>query len=258
MNFFEAIFLGLVQGFTEWLPISSSGHLVVAHALFGIAFSPEFDVSLMIGTSLALVLFFRKRIFGILKGTLLLEKQSLSYLKLIILAGIPTALIGFGGKRFFESFFAMPFVVSLCIMLTGAFLLIVSRFAKKIKNGEVTAKSAFLVGVAQGIAVMPGISRSGSTIGTAMLFGVSAEKAAEFSFIVGLPAMIIASVIEFASSAHLAVQFDLVFAGIIASFVAGYFSIGFFMGLLKKGKLYYFGYYCLVAGALFAFLTFSI
>jgi len=255
MNLFEAIILGLIQGFTEWLPISSSGHLVVAHKLFGIAFSPEFDIALMIGTSLALLLYFRKKIFSLIKGIVLFKKPDLHYLKLIIIAGIPTAIIGFAGKKFFESFFVLPFIVSLCIIGTGLFLLIVSNYAKG--NREVNEKSALFSGLAQGIAVMPGISRSGSTIGSLMLCGVKPEKAAEFSFIIGLPAMIIASILEFFQATGTVIQVDLMLAGIISSFLAGYVSIGFFMSLLKKGKLHYFAYYCILAGILFAFLTFS-
>ncbi|MFH0817611.1 MAG: undecaprenyl-diphosphate phosphatase [Candidatus Micrarchaeota archaeon] len=252
LNLFSALVLGLIQGFTEWLPISSSGHLVIAQKLLGIDAPPEFDIVIMAGTTLALIFYFRKKITRLLKGIAQMEKESLEYAKLILFAGVATALIGFPGKLFFKSLFGQPLVVSVFILLTGVFLLIASRAKERAK---LSSRNACFIGVAQGIAIAPGISRSGSTIGTAMLLGINPKDAAEFSFLIGAPAMAIASGIEFLGAKGAGVEFSVLFIGTASAFVAGYASIGFFMKLLEKGKLAWFGYYCVAAGICFAIIT---
>ncbi len=249
----QALLLGLVQGFTEWLPISSSGHLVIAHSLFNIPSNAAFDIVLMLGTIAALLLYFRAKIIWLLKGVIGMEQTALRYVLLLIIAGIPTAIIGFAGKKLFEGLFAMPFIVSLFIITTGIFLFIASAATNRKK--QIGTSDALLVGLAQGIAVAPGISRSGSTIGTALLLGVEPKAAAEFSFIVGIPAMIIASLMEFQGMSG--VGSSDIAIGIAASFIAGYASIGFFMEILKRGKLRWFAYYCILAGIAFAALTYA-
>lgn len=253
MDIISALILGLVQGFSEWLPISSSGHLVIAHQFFSIPNSAEFDITLMLGTTLALAIYFREKLFWILSGLLKNTSESKNYLLLIILAGIPTAIIGFAGRKFFKTLFYEPLIVCAFIFITGIFLFFASR--AKVSKSELENKDALLVGVAQGIAVAPGISRSGSTIGTALLLGVEPAQAAQFSFIIGLPAMAVASVLEFASASYSGIiEYDAIAAGFVASFLAGYVSIGFFMEILKRGKLIYFAYYCLIAPLIFAAL----
>ena len=165
----EALFLGLVQGFTEWLPISSSGHLVIFQSLLGISVPPEFDIVIMMGTIAALILYLRKKILTLLRGIVALERTTLTYVGLIVVSGIPTGIIGFAGKQFFKALFGEPFIVSLLIIVTGIFLFIASQ--PKDQKEEVGLKSALWIGAAQGIAVAPGISRSGATIGTALLLG---------------------------------------------------------------------------------------
>jgi len=252
VDLIQALLLGIIQGFTEWLPVSSSGHLVIAHYFLDIPFSPDFDIALMLGTSVALIIFFRKKILWLFFGILNFERSQITYLKMIIIAGVPTAIIGFAFRDFFKSFFSQPLIISFFILITGIFLLFVCRFSRGEK--KLSKKGAFFTGLAQGLAVMPGISRSGSTIGTAMLFGLKAEDAAEFSFLIGLPAMLIASLIEFASAYSGSVETGVLFVGVISSLIFGYISIAFLMSLLKKNKLHYFGYYCVVAGAVFILL----
>ena len=250
----EALFLGLVQGFTEWLPISSSGHLVVFQALFGISVPPEFDIVIMAGTIAALILYLREKILTLLRGIIAGERHALHYTTLIVLSGIPTGIIGFAGREFFKSLFAMPFVVSLLIIVNGLFLFLASR--KRDQKDEVNVKSSLLIGVAQGIAVTPGISRSGSTIGTALLLGIKPKDAAEFSFLIGIPAMTIATVLTFMSEPSAGTGVAPLLVAVIAAFCAGYVSIGFFMKLLQENRLYYFAIYCVVAGSVFAVLIY--
>ncbi len=250
----EALFLGLVQGFTEWLPISSSGHLVVFQSLFGISVPPDFDIIIMAGTIGALILYFRRKILSLILGIVSGERHALFYAALVVLSGIPTGIIGFAGRQFFKTLFSQPFVVSLLIIVTGVFLFFASR--KKDQKAELNVKSALLIGIAQGIAVAPGISRSGSTIGTALLLGIKPKDAAEFSFLIGIPAMTIASVLTFMDKPTAGTGFAQLLAGVIAAFVAGYVSIDFFMNLFRHNRLWYFAVYCIVAGSIFAILTY--
>ncbi|MFH1307214.1 MAG: undecaprenyl-diphosphate phosphatase [Candidatus Micrarchaeota archaeon] len=254
MDIISALILGIVQGFTEWLPISSSGHLVIAHEIFGIEKNAEFDIMLMLGTTAALVIYFREKILWILKGLISFSPPSLQYIKMIILAGIPTAILAFFGRTFFKTLFYEPIIVSLLIFATGVFLFFASR-AKNIGK-KIKSKSAILVGIAQGLASSPGISRSGSTIGTALLMGIEPREAAEFSFIIGIPAMSIASILEFAQAPPGMLGADIIIAGLLASFAAGYLSIGFFMEILKRGKFSYFAYYCILAGLMLSLAIF--
>ena len=131
----EALFLGLLQGFTEWLPVSSSGHLVIFQSLLGISVPPDFDILIMAGTIAALILYFRKKISSLFRGVLAGDRSSVTYVALIVLSGFPTAVIGFDFKIFFKSLFGQPFIVSLLIIVTGLFLFLASR--KKENTGEV-------------------------------------------------------------------------------------------------------------------------
>jgi undecaprenyl-diphosphatase len=250
----EALFLGLVQGFTEWLPISSSGHLVIFESLLGISVPADFNIVIMMGTIAALILYFRKKILLLLRGIAAFERTTLTYVGLIVLSGIPTGIIGFAGKQFFKGLFGQPFVVSLLIIVTGIFLFIASR--AKNQNAEVDAKSALLIGVAQGFAVAPGISRSGATIGTALLLGIKPRDAAEFSFLIGIPAMTIAAVLTYLEEPVSGTGYVPLLVAIIAAFIAGYASIGLLMKWLQENRFWYFGVYCVIAGSIFAVLTY--
>jgi undecaprenyl-diphosphatase len=250
----EALFLGLVQGFTEWLPISSSGHLVIFQSLLGISVPPDFDIVIMMGTIAALILYFRKKILLLLSGMVAFERTALMYVALIALSGIPTGIIGFAGKEFFTGLFSQPFFVSILLIITGIFLFIASR--PKNQKAEIDAKSALVIGVAQGFAIAPGISRSGATIGTALLLGIKPKDAAEFSFLIGIPAMTIASVLTYVEEPASGTGFAPLLVAIIAAFVAGYASIGLLMKWVQENKLYYFALYCVIAGSIFAIVTY--
>jgi len=248
----QALILGLLQGFTEWLPISSSGHLVIMQSLMGVKVPAQFDIVIMLGTIAALILYFRNRILSLIRGLSTGEPAAIRYILFIVIAGIATAAIAFPGKHFFTGLYDQPFIVCLLLIVTGLFLYAASR--QKIHDTVLSNKSALLIGIAQAIAVAPGISRSGSTMGTAILLGIRPKDAAEFSFIIGIPTMLVATLITLAEEPSGGVPMVQMLVGITGAFVAGYVSIGFFMNLLEKNHLDYFAYYCIGAGTVFAIL----
>lgn len=251
----EALFLGLVQGFTEWLPVSSSGHLVIFQTLLNVSVPSDFDIVIMAGTIGALILYFRRKIYFLFTGILTGDRTAISYTVLIIVSGIPTGIIGFAGRQFFKSLFGQPVIVSILIVITGFFLFIASWPWKKTLTERITIKNAILIGIAQGIAVAPGISRSGATIGTAVILGIKTREAAEFSFLIGIPAMTIAAVLTFLEEPVAATGFTPLIVAIIAAFIAGYASIGMLMKIFEENRLYYFAPYCVLAGTTFAMLS---
>jgi len=250
MELVQAILLGALQGVTEWLPISSSGHLALAQHFLGVSPPLLFDLALHAGTLLALVVFFRKEILELLRALASLDFQSPAgkLIPLLVLAMLPTALIGFAFKPFFESMFSAPLLVGAALLVNGAFLYL-TKFAKAGK--ELGVISSLVVGVAQGLAVAPGISRSGATISTALLQGVERRKAAVFSFLLAIPAVGGASAYEFASnSGSLAgVGSDALVLGIIVAGIIGYLSLGLLFRVLDSRRFHQFAYYCWLVGA---------
>ena len=243
MELIEVIILAIVQGITEWLPISSSGHLVIFQQLFNIQASVEFNLILHIGTLLAVVVFFREKLIKILKDffTFDFKKKNAKMGLWIIFATIPIVIIGFFFKDFFEYLFTNMTIVSIALIFTGIILLL-TKTAKT--RNKLNIKNSFLIGVAQALAIIPGISRSGITISTGMLAGVKKQEVAEFSFILSIPALIGAVVLKLN---------DFVFGfeelvGLIVSFVVGYLTIAFLLNIIKKGKFWLFGIYCLLLG----------
>jgi undecaprenyl-diphosphatase len=254
ISILDAIILGLIQGFTEWLPISSSGHLVITQSLLGITVPAAFDIVIMGGTIVALILYFRHTLLSLARGICAGDRTTLRYCSFIVIAGIGTALVGLSGKQFFKGLFYQPFLVSCLLIVTGIFLFIAST--TKPAAGEMNATRSFIIGIAQGIAVAPGISRSGSTIGAALLLGIKAEDAAVFSFLIGIPAMTIASVVTFLEEPAGTVTFAPLAVATVTAFISGYASIGLLMRLLKENRFIIFAYYCIGAGLLFAVLTY--
>jgi len=255
ITIFEALFLGLVQGFAEWLPVSSSGHLVIFQTLLNISVPSDFDIVIMAGTIAALILYFRKKIIFICRGVIEGDRNAINYAVLILVSGIPTGIIGFAGRQFFKSLFGQPVTVSMLIVITGIFLFIASWPWQKNLTSQITIKNALLIGISQGIAVAPGISRSGITIGTAVILGIKIKDAAEFSFLIGIPAMTVAAALTFLEEPASGTGFAPLVVAIIAAFVAGYASIGILMKIFEENRLYYFAPYCILAGTTFAILA---
>jgi len=255
VSIIAAIFLGIVQGITEWLPISSSGHLVIFQQFFGLSVPLLFDIFLHLGTLLVILLVFYEDVFGMLKALFRLDFKSESgkLLKFIIIGSIPTAIIGLVFNDSFESLFSNIRAVSVALIVTGI-LLYSSKFFYG--NKILGYKSSFLIGLVQGISIIPGISRSGSTISTGMMFGIEREKVAKYSFLLSVPAIIGASILEFDAAVFSANLLPIVF-GTISSVIVGYFSLKWLMNIIIKKKFNLFCYYCFILGlTLFIFSFF--
>ncbi|MDR2884234.1 MAG: undecaprenyl-diphosphate phosphatase [Deferribacteraceae bacterium] len=256
MSFIQALILGIVQGFTEFLPVSSSGHLALVQSLFADFEQPGllYDTLLHMATLLAVLVFFRdriRRLFLALFG-LVIHRYKVYYYEEkrllwgIVIATIPTGIIGYLLSDLSESFFEKPAVVGYFLILTSILLFISDRF--KGHEGVTPAKALF-VGIIQGLAVFPGISRSGSTIFAGLLMGISRERAAEFSFLISIPAILGAAVLQIPHIGGVAASDWVVYIiGMIAAFLCGVFAIGVMMSLVKKARLEIFALYCLIVG----------
>jgi undecaprenyl-diphosphatase len=241
----EAIFLGIIQGITEWLPVSSSAHLALVQHYLGVSAPVSFDVSLHLATILAVIAYYRHDLLSLGRGAIACDPKSVRFAGLILIAAIPTAIIGFAFRDLFKSMFASPAAIAIMLAMTGIFLIIANR-----ANGasQPDAKASLAIGVAQGIAVAPGISRSGATIGTALLLGMRKDEAARFSFLAGIIPILGASLIEGREAVLGEAGLLPLAAGFITAAIVGYLSIGLLLRVLRGSKLQWFGYYCLALG----------
>ncbi|MGE4282209.1 MAG: undecaprenyl-diphosphate phosphatase [Clostridia bacterium] len=277
MNTLVSVILGIVQGLTEFLPVSSSGHLVIFQELFGMNDLEEshllFDTMLHFGTILSVCLVYYKDIYHLIKeffGLLAdipkgnVQIDSSPYRRMILLlitATIPTAIIGFMFKDFFEAMFKSVHVVGFTLLFTGCLLWITSKLITGSKD-EVNAKysNAFIVGIFQGFAIMPGISRSGSTIVGGLLNGFKREFAIKFSFLISIPAVLGAAVLQIPDLLEQGIKSaDMLpyLLGTLAAAITGFLAIKFLINLLNKGKFYLFSYYCwAVGGAIIVYSMF--
>jgi len=254
MNLIEVIILAIVQGITEWLPISSSGHLVIFQQLWNLNVPVFFDVTLHVGTLIAVLVFLRRDVANILKAVIRLDfkTEEGKLAKLIIIGIIPTAVIGFLFQDLFESFFSNLFAVGIAFMVTGC-ILYASKRAKP-QNKSINYLDAILIGTAQGIALIPGVSRSGITISTGLLRRVKKEKAFQYSFLLYIPAVIGAtigtSVKEWQNLATAEVEvFSIVF-GLVVTAIVGYIFLKLLFKVIAKEKFHVFAYYCWTVGLL--------
>ncbi len=258
MTLLQALFLGTLQGLTEFLPVSSSGHLAIAqHFLPGFE-QPGvlFDILLHVGTMVAVILFFWTDIRMLAQSPFRRSGDSGVHRKMLILlvvGSIPTAIIGLTFKDFFQSLFENLTVVSSMLLVTGTLLFISERFRRGTRReSQLTIADALVAGTAQAMAIIPGISRSGSTIASLLIKGVDGETAARFSFLLALPAVFGAAILSLGDIRHVATdQLPLYLAGTAAAFVAGYFSIRFLLAIIRRRRLFAFAIYCWMAGAFF-------
>jgi undecaprenyl-diphosphatase len=259
MSLIESIILGIIQGLTEFLPVSSSGHLELGKAILKVKLEDDLLFSIIVhaATTLSTIVIFRNDIILIIKDLLKFEwSESTQFAAKIILSMIPVGLVGLLFKDVVEGFFQGDIrLVGSMLCVTGV-LLLFTHFAKA-SEGEVTFWRAAIIGIAQAIAIIPGISRSGATISTAILIGTDRSKAARFSFLMVIPPIIGATLLEVkdyweALQAAQPTSSDLsptvLGAGFIASFIAGLFACRLMIELVKKGKLIYFAIYCFVIG----------
>ncbi|MFH1801059.1 MAG: undecaprenyl-diphosphatase UppP [Candidatus Omnitrophota bacterium] len=272
MTLWQAVVLGIVQGLTEFLPVSSSGHLVLFQNLFGMK-EPmlAFDIALHGGTLLAIATFFYKDILDILKdftGSVqrAISKKPASAASVqpphrglwvcILITLVPTGILAVCFKHLFETAFANLAFVAAAWFVMGLLLILSERFQKGQRDlSLIHYGDAFWIGLAQGIALLPGVSRSGSTILAGMFLGIKKEDAAKFSFLIFIPAMVGAIVMDLKEGIpYFSSNAAVVLAGFLAASVAGYLVIRWLMGLIRKGRFFIFGYYC-IAVSLFAWVV---
>ena len=247
LTLIQAVVWGVIQGVAEWLPVSSSGHLVIFQQLFGLEVPVFFDVLLHLGTLGVICVVFWKDILGIIKAVFRMHFKS-KYGRLfifILLGSIPTALIGIIFHGLLVSFFSNLLVVGVALIVTGAILFFCERRESK---KELDAKDSLLIGLAQGMAIVPGISRSGSTIGIGLLRGINREKLIRFSFLLSIPAVVGAGLFEVGNVAWSAVEWIPVLVGVITSGVVGYFSLKLLIRFVKEKRLRWFSWYCWAVG----------
>lgn len=254
MSIIEALVLGLVQGLTEFIPVSSSGHLLLAHELFGTTGSTlAFDVALHVGTLLALILFFRKDLWKLAKNVL--EKNAEGKLaRLLIIATIPAAIAGFLFGDYIDDNLRSPLVVALSLAIMGVIMLVVDRKVTPENKAEVTTKQGMIVGFAQIAALIPGISRSGATMTAGIFSGLDRKQAAKFSFLLAIPIIAgsaLGILLKDGDSLNIGSE---LFIGMITAFASGLFAIRFMLGIIAKVGLKPFAYYRIVL-ALIVFVT---
>jgi len=254
MNWFEALVLGIIQGLTEFLPVSSSGHLEIAKSLFGV--DPEasffFTVAVHGATVLSTLFVFWKEILSLITGSLKFKmNEETSYTLKIILSMIPVGVAGVLLKDPIESLFDGNLVFIGLMLLVTSGVLATAHFMKK-RDRPIGYKDAFLIGLAQAIAVIPGISRSGSTIATGLMIGNKKEEIAKFSFLMVLIPVIGANLLEiFSGDVNMTgTGWGIILTGFVAAFVSGYFACTWMIALVKKSKLIWFSIYCAVIGLL--------
>ncbi|PIR43140.1 hypothetical protein COV24_04205 [candidate division WWE3 bacterium CG10_big_fil_rev_8_21_14_0_10_32_10] len=268
MELIQYIFLGIVQGFTEFLPISSSGHLIILKYFMDIPQNIILDITLHLGTLIAVLIYYKNSVFMILKDLFNDAKNKKlnfksysknSYLSFyIIFATIPAAILGASFDSFFESLRSL-LLVSVMLVAVSIYMLYDHYKTKNRKNfSKLNFKNTFLIGLSQVLALIPGTSRSGMTITTGSLLGLSKKQAADFTFLLSIPIILGAFVYKLKDVTSFSFFMSLdVIVSFVASFIAGYFSIGFLLGVLKKyGLIPFVIYRILLAVILLFFLNF--
>ena len=255
MNLFEAIILGIVQGLTEFLPVSSSGHLEIGKYLFGIDAELSFSFSVAVhgATVLSTIAVFRDDLKSIIRGLFRFKKnEETVYVIKLLVSAVPVAVAGLLFEEELESFFNGNIVFVGSMLLITAALLIISGFMKN-RQRDITYLDAVIIGLAQVLAILPGISRSGATISTGLMLGNKKEDLARFSFLMVLIPIIGANMLDLYKggfSADASVGGPAIITGFLAAFITGYVACKWMVNLVKKGKLYWFGIYCLILGLL--------
>ena len=261
MDLLESILLGIVQGLTEFLPVSSSGHLEIGKAMLGdISVSEDsliFTVVLHFATALSTIIVFRKDILIIISQLIKFDwNEDTQFIVKIIISILPAGFIGLLFEEELESLFGENIAFVGGMLLVTALLLILADRAKE-TNNKVGFWDAFIIGVSQAVAMLPGISRSGATISTAVVLGNDKSKAARFSFLMVIP-LIFGKIIKDIISGELSynsANFVSLSAGFLAAFIAGLFACKLMIKLVKNSQLKYFAYYCFALGLLTLFIT---
>lgn len=256
MTVIEAIILGIIQGLTEFLPVSSSGHIELGKAVLGVTLENDLRFSLLVhlATVLSIFIVFGKDIWSLIKNIFTFKwNESNQYVAKLALSALPVMIVGLAFKEQLEAVFEGRILLVGAMLICTGFILYLSTLEKKETRGF-SFSHAIIVGLAQAVAVLPGISRSGSTIATALALGIGREEAARFSFLMVLAPIIGASLLEIPDLTKMQAQegaslLPLV-AGFIAAFVSGYMACRWMLSIVKKGKITYFSIYCFIVGAI--------
>ncbi|MGI6037074.1 MAG: undecaprenyl-diphosphate phosphatase [Limnochordia bacterium] len=261
MTVFQGIFLGVIQGLTEFLPISSSGHLVLFQELLGIQMpGVTFEVCAHFGTLLAIFVAFRRELGEIIAKTLAYLRGTRRHIRdiqlplLLVFGSLPAAIVGIAGRDWLTGLYQGSQVVGWALVITGTILWFSDRLARyqgKLAD-QISVGDALFIGLGQALALLPGISRSGSTIAFGLMKGLERETAARFSFLLAIPAIGGATLLELGELGALGQQIGLapLVAGTIAAALAGYLAIGLLLHLIRRGPLILFSYYTWTVGAL--------
>lgn len=243
MNILEAIILGIIQGITEWLPVSSSGHLVIVQQIANIQADLLFDIILHFASLLVILITFRKQVIKIITFKSKLTMP-------LIIGTIPIALAGYFLHDFIQSLFSSLLTVAIALTITGI-LLYTTKYSLPIK--KINNKKSLLIGIAQSCALVPGISRSGATISTSLLLGIKRKQAAAFSFLLAVPAIIGALILELTKT-ELTINLPIII-GFLTTFIVGYLTLKILLKIIQKNKFHLFSYYCIPIGIILLILT---
>ena len=250
MDIIDALILGSLQGMTEFLPVSSSGHLVLGQHFLDLSLPGNFfEVLVHLGTLCSVLVVFRTEILKLIQS--IKSAESKIMLSALVIGTIPAVLIGLSMKDKISQLFENPLAVSFSLILTGIWLVMTKWFVNQQSN--INLKNGFLIGCAQAIAIIPGISRSGATIGVAMLLGISPEKAAKFSFLLAIPAIAgagLLTAIDIDPALVSSLSSGTIIAAFFSSFLVGWAALTWLLKLISKGQFHWFGLYCMVIGIL--------
>jgi undecaprenyl-diphosphatase len=257
MTWFEALILGIIQGLTEYLPVSSSGHLAIGQALFGMndgADNLMFTVAVHVATVLSTIVILWSEIDWIVRGLFKCELNAeTKYALNIVVSMIPVGIVGLFFKDQVEEIFGSGLLVVGCCLLITAALLTFSYFAKPRQKEKISWRDALIIGIAQAVAVLPGVSRSGSTIATGLMLGNKKESLAQFSFLMVIPPILgeaLLDVLKMVKGEDVMGGIDVLplMIGFVAAFLSGCLACKWMINIVKKGKLIYFGIYCAIVG----------
>ena len=259
MDILHSFLLGLIQGLTEFLPISSSGHLALGRYLLGgdENVGITFEVVVHFGTLCSIIIYYKTKIYSlILSGLKFLKSPSqtknekgVKLIGFILISMIPAFIVGFTLKDYIENIFMNPILVCCMLILTGV-ILFLTKFSRK-PEGKITTGKALLIGISQAFAMIPGISRSGSTISTSLYLGISREDAANFSFLMVIPVIGGAMFLQMGEAVEVGINTSDVISlvvGFFTAFISGYYALKYLIIILKKKGFHYFAYYCWAVG----------
>ena len=259
MTWFEALILGIIQGLTEYLPVSSSGHLAIGQALFGMndgADNLMFTVAVHVATVLSTIVILWSEIDWIVRGLFKCELNAeTKYALNIVVSMIPVGIVGLFFKDQVEEVFGSGLLVVGCCLLITAALLTFSYFAKPRQKEKISWRDALVIGIAQAVAVLPGVSRSGSTIATGLMLGNKKESLAQFSFLMVIPPILgeaLLDVLKMVKGEDVmgGIEALPLVIGFVAAFLSGCLACKWMINIVKKGKLIYFGIYCAIVGVI--------